>query len=89
MVAICRGGSGFQISGDLRYHWMRQKRLQGSHFSNDEQAYCFIRLVQDKIVDPCLSQTFTFDQTAEAHQLMFNNLHPSGNMSILVNVKCG
>jgi crotonyl-CoA carboxylase/reductase len=32
-----------------------------------------------------LSRVFPFSGTAECHQLMRDNLHPSGNMAILVN----
>ena len=38
MVVICAGTTGYNATLDLRYLWMRQKRLQGSHFANDEQA---------------------------------------------------
>ena len=30
---------------DLRYHWTRQKRFQGSHGTNDEQARAYTELV--------------------------------------------
>jgi crotonyl-CoA carboxylase/reductase len=63
---------------------MRQKRLQGSHFANDEQSLAFNRLVVDGKVDPCLSRTFSFDDIGEAHQLMMRNEHPEGNMAALV-----
>ena len=36
-------------------------------------------------VDPCMSRVFAFAETGMCHQLMRDNLHPSGNMSILVN----
>ena len=38
MVVICAGTTGYHAAVDLRYLWMRQKRLQGSHFANDEQC---------------------------------------------------
>ena len=38
MVVICAGTTGYRAIVDLRYHWVRQKRLQGSHGTNDEQA---------------------------------------------------
>ena len=38
MVVICAGTTGYSAMVDLRYHWVRQKRLQGSHGANDEQA---------------------------------------------------
>jgi crotonyl-CoA carboxylase/reductase len=85
MVVICAGTSGYTATMDLRYHWMRQKRFQGSHLSNDEQAAAVNRLVIERKIDPCLSQTFSFDQIGEAHQLMHENRHPYGNMACLVN----
>ena len=85
MVVICAGTTGYNITMDLRYHWMMQKRLQGSHLSNDEQAAAVNQLVMDKKIDPCLSGTFTFDEIGDAHQLMHENKHPYGNMACLVN----
>lgn len=87
MVVICAGTSGYNATLDLRYHWMRQKRLQGSHFANDDQARAFNQLVIDEKIDPCLSRTFKWEETGFAHQLMRDNKHPSGCMSILVNAR--
>jgi crotonyl-CoA carboxylase/reductase len=85
MVVICAGTTGYNATLDLRYHWMRQKRLQGSHFANDEQAKGINDLVIAGKVDPCLGKVFQFAETGECHQLMRDNQHPSGNMAILVN----
>lgn len=85
MIVICAGTTGYNVTMDLRYHWMRQKRFQGSHLSNDEQAAAVNQLVADGKIDPCLSQTFSFDEIGEAHQLMHENKHPYGNMACLVN----
>ena len=87
MVVICAGTTGYNATLDLRYHWMRQKRLQGSHFANDDQAKGVNDLVIAGKVDPCLAQTFEFSETGDAHQLMRENKHPNGNMAILVNAK--
>ncbi len=38
MVVICAGTTGYKLTVDARYLWMRQKRLQGSHFANLKQA---------------------------------------------------
>ena len=84
MVVICAGTTGYNADVDLRYLWMRQKRLQGSHFANDVQSNAFNDLVVAGKIDPCLSRTFSFGQTADAHQLMYENRHPDGNMAILV-----
>ena len=85
MVVICAGTTGYNITMDLRYHWMMQKRLQGSHLANDVQAEAVNALVLAGKVDPCLSGTFSFDEIGHAHQLMHDNKHPYGNMACLVN----
>jgi crotonyl-CoA carboxylase/reductase len=84
MVVICAGTSGYNAVVDLRYLWMRQKRFQGSHFANDEQAYAFNDLVVAGKIDPCLGRVFNFEGISEAHQLMSENKHPEGNMAALV-----
>ncbi|MBF0278220.1 MAG: crotonyl-CoA carboxylase/reductase [SAR324 cluster bacterium] len=85
MIVICAGTTGYNITMDLRYHWMMQKRFQGSHLSNDDQAAAVNQLIIEKKVDPCLSETYSFDQIGHAHQLMHENKHPYGNMACLVN----
>jgi crotonyl-CoA carboxylase/reductase len=87
MVVICAGTTGYSAVVDLRYHWMRQKRFQGSHFANDDQAGAFNDLVVAGKIDPCLSRTFSFEEIGTAHQLMFENRHPEGNMAALVSAK--
>lgn len=87
MVVICAGTTGYLASVDLRYLWMRQKRLQGSHFANDEQCAAFNEMVARGDVDPCLSRTFAFDEVGVAHQLMYENRHPEGNMAVLVGAR--
>jgi crotonyl-CoA carboxylase/reductase len=85
MVVICGGTSGYSAGVDLRYLWMRQKRLQGSHFANDTQAAALNRLVADGRIQPCLSATFGFDEIPDVHQRMYENQHPHGKMACLVN----
>ena len=87
MIVICAGTTGYNVTLDLRYHWMMQKRFQGSHLANDEQAAAVNELVSSGKVDPCLSGTFGFDEIGSAHQLMHENKHPYGNMACLVNAK--
>ncbi|SFH02523.1 crotonyl-CoA carboxylase/reductase [Duganella sp. CF458] len=84
MVVTCAGTSGYNATVDVRYLWTRQKRLQGSHFANDEQSRAFNNMVIDGVIDPCLSRTFEFHEIPLAHQLMFENAHPHGNMAVLV-----
>lgn len=84
MVVICAGTTGYNAVADLRYLWMRQKRLQGSHFANDVQSAALNDLVIQKKVDPCLSEVGEFKDIPRVHQAMYENRHPHGNMACLV-----
>lgn len=87
MVVFCAATSGFRLTMDARFVWMRQKRVQGSHFAHLKQASEANRLVIDKRLDPCMAQAFTWKDIPKAHELMMNNKHPSGNMAVLVGAK--
>jgi crotonyl-CoA carboxylase/reductase len=85
MVVICGGTSGYNGDIDIRYLWMRQKRLQGSHFASVAECAALNDLVCKKMIEPALSEVFSFDEVGLSHQLMRDNRHPPGNMAILVN----
>ena len=84
MVVICAGTSGFNTTFDVRYMWMHQKRLQGSHFANLKQAASANRLMCERRLDPCMSEVFPWTDIPEAHMKMMRNEHKPGNMSVLV-----
>ncbi|BAU88951.1 crotonyl-CoA carboxylase/reductase [Methylorubrum populi] len=85
MVVFCAGTTGFNITFDARYVWMRQKRIQGSHFAHLKQASAANQFVMDRRVDPCMSEVFPWDKIPAAHTKMWKNQHPPGNMAVLVN----
>ncbi|MFI7504211.1 crotonyl-CoA carboxylase/reductase [Streptomyces sp. NPDC049687] len=84
MVVTCGATSGYAADVDLRFLWMRQKRLQGSHGANTSQFRAVTELVAQGQLDPCLSMVVPFEDTPGVHQLMYENRHPGGNMSILI-----
>jgi crotonyl-CoA carboxylase/reductase len=84
MVVICAGTTGYSAVVDLRYHWTRQKRLQGSHGTNDEQANAFNDLVRGGIINPAMGRALPFDHIPSAHQEMAEGRQGFGNTSILV-----
>ncbi|MEU6774134.1 crotonyl-CoA carboxylase/reductase [Streptomyces sp. NPDC046759] len=87
MVVICGGSTGYNGDVDLRFLWMRQKRLQGSHAANARQAREVTELMARGVLDPCLSRVFPFSATGEAHQLMHDNAHPPGNLAVLIGAR--
>jgi crotonyl-CoA carboxylase/reductase len=84
MVVICAGTTGYSASVDLRYHWVRQKRLQGSHGTNDAQAAAYNQLVCDGKVDPCLGEVYSFADIGKAHYDMEQGKEVFGNRVALV-----
>jgi crotonyl-CoA carboxylase/reductase len=88
MVVICAGTTGYNITLDVRYMWMHQKRLQGSHFANLKQAAAANRLMCENKLSPCLSEVFDWNDLPEAHMKMRRNEHLPGNMSVLVQAPC-
>ncbi|HXT07010.1 MAG TPA: crotonyl-CoA carboxylase/reductase [Roseiarcus sp.] len=85
MVVFCAGTTGFNLSFDARFVWMRQKRIQGSHFANLKQAVAANKFVIDRRIDPCMSEVFPWSQIPLAHTKMWKNQHKPGNMAVLVN----
>ena len=84
MVVICAGTSGYNLTMDARFVWMRQKRIQGSHFANLFQANEANKMVINKQVDPLMSECLGWNEIAKAHTKMMENQHKPGNMAVLV-----
>lgn len=84
MVVICAGTTGFEAVADLRYLWTRQKRLQGSHGTNDEQAIAYNKLITNGTVDPCLGRVIEFEDLPRAHAEMGRGENVFGNVVALI-----
>jgi crotonyl-CoA carboxylase/reductase len=84
MVVICAGTTGYDAVVDLRYHWTRQKRFQGSHGTNDEQARAYNELVCQGKIDPCLGKVRPFTEIGAAHEAMARGEEVFGNAVNLV-----
>lgn len=85
MIVICAGTSGYDTMIDVRYLWYLQKRYQGSHLFNDEQAAAFNDLVRQGKVATTLGATYDYDEAGVAHQLMADGALPEGNVAVVVN----
>lgn len=84
MVVICAGTTGYNLTIDARYLWMHQKRVQGSHFANLQQASSANKLMLERRLDPCMSEVFPWNDIPAAHMKMLKNEHKPGNMAVLV-----
>ncbi|MDP4034093.1 MAG: crotonyl-CoA carboxylase/reductase [Pseudorhodobacter sp.] len=84
MVVICAGTTGYNLTFDVRYLWMHQKRVQGSHFANLKQAAAANKLMLERRIDPGMSEVFPWAEIPAAHVKMRRNEHKPGNMAVLV-----
>jgi crotonyl-CoA carboxylase/reductase len=82
-VVICAATTGYNLDFDVRYLWMRQKRIIGSHFANAYECTKANELIEQSKIRPVLWRTMGFDGVPEAHQLMRENQH-LGKIAILV-----
>ncbi len=87
-IVICGATTGFDLNFDVRYLWMRQKEIIGSHFANLNECERANLLVHQHKINPVVSEVFEFEQTAEAHERMSSNKH-KGKMVIRVQAPRG
>jgi crotonyl-CoA carboxylase/reductase len=85
MIVICAGTTGYDTMVDVRYLWYMQKRYQGSHLFNDDQAEAFNRLVVDGAVRTTLGHAYDYAEAGHVHQLMADGNLPEGNVAVLIN----
>jgi crotonyl-CoA carboxylase/reductase len=82
-VVICAATTGYTLDFDVRYLWMRQKQILGSHFANAYECNKANELIESGQIRPVLWRTLGFEGVPEAHQLMRDNQH-LGKIAILV-----
>jgi crotonyl-CoA carboxylase/reductase len=82
-VVICGATSGFQLDFDVRYLWMRQKQIIGSHYANPYECMQANQLMAEGKIRPVLWKTMGFDGVPKAHQMLHENKH-LGKIAVLV-----
>jgi len=82
-VVICAATTGYNLDFDVRYLWMKQKEIIGSHFANAYECMKANELIESGQIRPVLWKTLPFEGVAEAHQMMMENKH-LGKIGILV-----
>jgi crotonyl-CoA carboxylase/reductase len=85
MVVLCGGTSGYNGDLDLRFLWMRSKRLQGSHCASVQELAQVNSLITQKLLVPCLGVVAPFRDIAGLHQTVYENRTPPGKQAVLVN----
>lgn len=84
MVVFCAATSGYNLTFDARYLWMKQKRIQGSHFAHIAQAKEANDLIVEAKITPSFTRAFEWSDLPSVHQLMWENKLPPGNVTIKI-----
>jgi crotonyl-CoA carboxylase/reductase len=84
MVVICAGTTGFNCTFDVRYMWMHQKRLQGSHFRASQAGRLGQPADDGAPARPLHVRGLPLGRLPQAHMKMLRNEHKPGNMAVLV-----
>jgi crotonyl-CoA carboxylase/reductase len=82
-VVTCGATSGHMLDFDVRYLWMRQKQIIGSHAFNAYEAWRANELIDAGKIRPVLWRAMGFEELPEAHRLVRENKH-LGKISIMV-----
>jgi crotonyl-CoA carboxylase/reductase len=85
MVVTCGGTTGYNGDLDLRFLWMRSKRLQGSHAASAQELAQINALITQKLLLPCLTNVVPFQEIADIHQTVYENCNPPGKQAVLIN----
>jgi crotonyl-CoA carboxylase/reductase len=82
-VVTCGATTGYMLDFDVRYLWMRQKQIVGSHAFNAYEAWQANELIRDGKIRPVLWRALRFEDLPEAHDLVQENRH-LGKISIMI-----
>ena len=82
-VVTCGATTGYQLDFDVRYLWMRQKQIIGSHAFNAYECWRANELIAAGEIRPVMWRAFGFERLPEAHRLMDANRH-IGKIALLV-----
>jgi crotonyl-CoA carboxylase/reductase len=82
-VVTCGATTGYMLDFDVRYLWMRQKQIIGSHAFNAYECMRANQLIMEGKIRPVLWRAMEFGDLPEAHRLLHENRH-LGKISIMV-----
>jgi crotonyl-CoA carboxylase/reductase len=85
-IVTCGATSGYMLDFDVRYLWMRQKQIVGSHAFNAYEAWRANELVHQGKIRPVLWRALGFEDLPEAHRLVQQNEH-LGKIAIMIGAR--
>lgn len=83
-IIICGATTGYQLTFDVRYLWMHQKQILGSHGCSLHDAQRANLFIERGLIKPTLSRTYAFEDAAQAHQDLMEGKTVLGSIAIEV-----
>ena len=80
MVVTCGATSSYLADFDLRYLWLDQKRIQGSHSASPKDYEEYIKIIEKSGIKPYIGKIFRWDELPLAHQLLSEGKGSDGRM---------
>ena len=84
MVVICGATSSYWTNLDLRFLWLGQKRLQGSHSATPEDYDRFVDFIVKNNISQPVGQVFSWDEIPLAHKLLHEDKGAAGRMVVKI-----
>ena len=84
MVVTCAGTTGYLGTFDLRYLWLSQKRLQGSHGASPDEFQKVVELFDNGVLKPIVGKIYDFENVPKALQDIHDNIHEPGCIAIRI-----
>ncbi|MBR1432003.1 crotonyl-CoA carboxylase/reductase [Ruminococcus sp.] len=68
MVVLCGATSSYMADIDLRFLWLNQRRIQGSHAGTQKDAAEYIKLVEKYDIHPYIGKKYDWSELPKAHE---------------------
>jgi len=87
MVVLCGATTGYKATVDLRFLWIYQKRIQGSHAGSPEECVDFLKLSEESRILPKIHKVYEWSELPKAHEDLADGDGISGKLAVLIGQK--